>query len=325
MSAQARLNRLWYGSRAPAALLPAEWLYGAVGALRRGAYRRGWLGSRRVARPVVVVGNLTVGGAGKTPLVAWLAARLAAAGRRPGIATRGYRGSAHRARLVTAGDTAAVVGDEPLLLARRGVGPVAVGRERAAAAELLIASGCDVIVCDDGLQHYALARDVEIAVVDGDRRLGNGHLLPAGPLREPARRLREVDAVVVNGGVAAAGELAMRLVPGEAVRIHDGVRAPLAAFAGRPVHAVAGIANPARYFRMLRGVGIEPIEHPLDDHARIGAAELAFGDDKPVLMTEKDAVKCADLADERHWYVPVDARFDAADEATLLGVVMRSI
>lgn len=325
MSAQARLNRLWYGSRAPAALVPAEWLYGAVGALRRAGYRRGWLGSRRVARPVVVVGNLTVGGVGKTPLVAWLAARLTAAGRRPGIASRGYRGTSHGVRLVAPEDPAALVGDEPLLLARRRVAPVAVGRERAAAADLLIAAGCDVIVCDDGLQHYALARDVEIAVVDGERRLGNGHLLPAGPLREPARRLREVDAVVVNGGVAGAGELAMRLLPGEAVRIRDGARAPLAAFAGGPVHAVAGIGNPARYFRMLRDAGLDPIEHPLDDHARAGAGSLAFGDHKPVLMTEKDAVKCADLADERYWYVPVDAGFDAADEATLLGVVLRSI
>jgi len=325
MSAQSWLNRLWYRPSAPLALLPAAWLYGAVSAGRRAAYRRGWLSSRRLDRPVVVVGNLTVGGTGKTPLVAWLAARLAAAGRRPGIASRGYRGSTLAARLVAADDPAAIVGDEPLLLARHTRLPVAIGRARAAAAQLLIEIGCDVVICDDGLQHYALARDLEIAVIDGERRFGNGRLLPAGPLRETPDRLAAVGAIVVNGGAAAAGEFAMRLEPGDAVRIRDGATAPLAAFAGSAVHGVAGIADPARFFRMLRGAGLEVIEHPLDDHAGLDAPEVRFADRNPVLMTEKDAVKCAHLADDRHWFVPVEARFDAADEAALLRLVTRSM
>ncbi|MDE2306584.1 MAG: tetraacyldisaccharide 4'-kinase [Gammaproteobacteria bacterium] len=321
MSVQTWLNRSWYGPAPRPWLVPLEGLFGALSAGRRIAYRRGWFASARVAAPVVVVGNLTVGGAGKTPLVDWLARRLAAAGWRPGIATRGYRGRSKAARLVQATDLAAVVGDEPVLLARRSGRPVAVARERAAAARLLLASGCDLVICDDGLQHYALAREVEIAVIDGERRFGNGHLLPAGPLREPAGRLAQVDAVVVNGGEPRRGELAMRLEAEHAVPLAGGAPRPLAAFAGKPVHAVAGIGHPQRFFAMLRAAGIEPIEHPLDDHAPIGGALQRLTDRIPVLMTEKDAVKCLDRADERHFYVPVEARFGAADEAALLRIV----
>ncbi|HVC01526.1 MAG TPA: tetraacyldisaccharide 4'-kinase [Steroidobacteraceae bacterium] len=325
MSAQSWFNRLWYRGSPPGWLVAASRVYGAASAARRAAYRRGWLVSRRVGCPVIVVGNLSVGGTGKTPLVAWLAARLAAAGRRPGIATRGYGGSSAGPRLVEPGDAAALVGDEPLLLARRTGLPVAIGRARPAAAQLLVAAGCDVVVSDDGLQHYALARDVQIVVIDGDRRFGNGRLLPAGPLRESPQRLAAVDAIVVNGGTPAAGEFAMRLEAPVAVGLCGGAAVPLASFAGRTVHAVAGIANPERFFRMLRAAGLEVTEHPLDDHATLRADDIRFPDRNPVLMTEKDAVKCTGLADERHWFVPVDASFGAADEAALVDRVMRAL
>ncbi len=325
MSAQAWFNRLWYRRSPPPWLLPLSWLYGAAAAGHRALYRRGWLATRRVAAPVVIVGNLPAGGTGNTPWGAWLALRLAAQGLRPGIASRGYRGGAGAARLVGPRDGAAEVGDEPLLLARRTGLPVAVGRARAEAARLLVEAGCDVIIGDDGLQHHALARDCEILVIDGERRFGNGRLLPAGPLREHPRRLATVDAVVVNGGQAGPGEFAMRLTATEALSMHDGRACPLARFSGRSVHALAGIGNPERFFRMLRAAGIDAIPHPLDDHAALGAADIRFDDRNPVLMTEKDAVKCAQAADDRHWVVPVEAEFAEADAAALIRVVLRSI
>jgi tetraacyldisaccharide 4'-kinase len=189
-----------------------------------------------------------------------------------------------------------------------------------------VGRGCDVIVSDDGLQHYALARDCEVVVIDGDRRFGNGWLLPAGPLRETRSRLAVADAVVVNGGRAMLeGALSMRLEARSAVALLGGRVSPLAAFAGTAVHAVAGIGNPERFFNMLRAHGIEVEGHPLADHARIAAQDVRFGDDRPVLMTEKDAVKCAGAADERHWYVPVNACFEANESHTLLNVVMHRI
>lgn len=326
MSVQSWFNRVWYRrSPPPRWLMPFAAIYAAATASRRWLYRHGLCKSTQMPCPVVVVGNLSVGGAGKTPLVAWLAARLAESGRRPGIASRGYRGSAAGARLVAPSDDAAAVGDEPLLLARRTRLPVAVCRTRTKAARLLIEAGCDVIVSDDGLQHYALGRDCEIIVIDGDRRFGNGWSLPAGPLRERPTRLAQADAVVVNGASAGPGQFTMRLEADRAVALRGGSAAPLDAFKGVAVHAVAGIANPERFFRMLRARGIEVIAHPLDDHARIGGNDIRFADGKPVLMTEKDAVKCANLADERHWYVPVDASFGGDDAAALWNIVMRSL
>jgi len=245
---------------------------------------------------------------------------------KPGVVTRGYGGSSGAARLVRASDDAALVGDEPLLLARRTRVPVATGRRRPAAAQLLVAEGCDVIVSDDGLQHYALARDCEIVVIDGDRRFGNGWLLPAGPLRELPARLSAADAIVVNGGRALVeGAFSMRLEAKSVVAVIGGASKPLSAFAGRRVHAVAGIGNPERFFNMLRAHGIEVIGHPLDDHDRLQAADIAFGDDRPVLMTEKDAVKCAAIADQRHLYVPVNASFSGGESSMLLDIVTQCI
>jgi tetraacyldisaccharide 4'-kinase len=326
MSIQTWFNGVWYdGSPPPWWLKPGSMLYAAVSGGRRALYARSLRKSVRLGRPVVVVGNLSVGGTGKTPLVCWLARRLSEAGLRPGVVTRGHGGSSRGVRLVGPGDDPAVVGDEALLLARRAAVPVAAGRERAAAAQLLIDVGCESIVSDDGLQHYALVRDCEIVVVDGERRFGNGWLLPAGPLRETPRRLSGVDAIVVNGGTPRDGELGMRLEGTTAVGLLDGGSRLLRDFAGLTVHAVAGIGHPERFFGMLRSHGIAVLGHPLDDHARIGRDDIVFGDDRPVLMTEKDAVKCATMADRRHWYVPVDAHFDDGDERRLLDIVTHAI
>jgi len=327
MSVQSWFNRIWYDRAAPPwGLMPLSFVYGAAAALRRVLYTHGMRRPSRVPCAVIVVGNLSVGGTGKTPLVCWLVEQLRERGLTPGIVTRGYGGSSSNVRPVTALDDPAVVGDEPVLLARRTGAPVAVGRDRPAAAHLLIRAGCDVIVSDDGLQHYALARDCEIVVIDGDRRFGNGWLLPAGPLRETPGRLKNVDAVVVNGGrPLLAGALSMRLEARNAVSLKDGTVQPLAALAGKSIHAVAGIGHPERFFNMLRSRGIEVIGRGLADHARLTPADIEFGDDKRVLMTEKDAVKCRPFAGPRHWYVPVTASFDGADAAALLDTVMKKI
>jgi tetraacyldisaccharide 4'-kinase len=341
MSVQSWLNRIWYAPDAPPWwLVPGSALYGALFAARRYAYRRHWRKTVRVSRPVVVVGNLSVGGTGKTPLVCWLAARLGERGLRPGVVTRGYGGSSRIARLVSPSDDPAVVGDEPVLLARRTRRPVAAGADRAAAAQLLVDAGCGVIISDDGLQHAALARDCEIVVIDGERGFGNGRLLPAGPLREPPNRLLSVDAAVVNGGDPAPIALGappfapvprrppsfrMRLEASVAIALVDGSARALQAFAGASVHAIAGIGNPERFFAMLRANGMAVTAHPLADHARIAPDDILFPDDRPVLLTEKDAVKCGANADRRHWYVPVEARLDDEDSASLLEVVMAKI
>jgi tetraacyldisaccharide 4'-kinase len=327
MSVQSWLNRIWYdGATPPWWLWPLSLTYGAVAGSRRYLYAKRLRRSVRVSAPVILVGNLSVGGTGKTPLVCWLVSRLAERGLRPGVVTRGYGGSLRTVRLIGPSDEPDIVGDEPVLLARRTGVPVAVGRDRPAAAQLLVSAGCDVVVSDDGLQHYALARDCEIVVIDGDRRFGNGRLLPAGPLREPPGRLAAADAIVVNGGRAMVdGALSMRLNAKNAVGLVGGAIKSLAEFAGHSVHAVAGIGNPERFFNMLRSHGIEVIGHALADHARFQAADICFDDQRPVLMTEKDAVKCAALAGPRHWYVPVTASFQGAESQVLLDIVTEAI
>jgi len=316
------LEGVWYG-KAPggAWLRPLAALFGIAVRARRAAYRRGWLASGHPGKPVVVIGNLTVGGSGKTPLAAWLAAALAARGLRVGIASRGHGGTARGPLAVTAQSAPAEVGDEPVLLARRGGARVVVGRDRLAAARAL-APEVDVILADDGLQHYRLARDLEILVVDGVRRYGNGRLLPAGPLREPLARAAGVGLVVANGGVAGAGELAMALEPQAVVALGSGARSALADWRGRRVHAVAGIGHPARFFAALRSAGVEAIEHPLPDHATLTAADLSFGDGLPVLMTEKDAVKCGSFPPAGLAYLEVAARFSERDAEALLARVL---
>ena len=307
-------DRLWYeGHPLGLVLAPLGWLYCAVARLRALAYRRGWLDSVPVGVPVIVVGNLTVGGTGKTPLVIWLCDYLRRRGHRPGIASRGYGGSAAaRATHVTADADPAWVGDEPSLLARRCRCPVVVGRDRVAAARRLIDEmGCDLVISDDGLQHYRLRRDLEILVVDAVRRFGNGRCLPAGPLREPVARARRVDLVILNGEDGDDGPR-MRLRPGPAVSLaKPEVTRALLDFRGSRVTAVAGIGHPQRFFAMLRGLGLDIDARPYPDHHRFSAADVAAWPPGPVLMTEKDAVKCIGLTRADAWYVPVDARPEA--------------
>jgi tetraacyldisaccharide 4'-kinase len=296
--------------------------------LRREAYRRGWLETVELAAPVVVVGNVSVGGTGKTPFVIWLAAQLRQHGRRVGIVTRGYRGkSAQWPRVVTADADPAEVGDEPVLLARRTGCPVVAGPDRVAAAEALLKSAAvDVLLADDGLQHYRLGRRFEIAVVDGVRGMGNGLCLPAGPLREPPARLQEVDAIVVNGGKwGHVGVFRARAVVTRVYNLRDGSERALESFRGSAVHAVAGIGNPQRFFDLLDDAGLDVIPHPLADHAEIGTAELTFDEPGPVLITEKDAVKCERLAPADVWCVVVDLAFDADSTARLMRLVLREL
>ena len=329
-----QLTQLWYREHARASLLqPLAWAYGAAVALRRRAYAGGWARSASAGRPLVVVGNLTVGGTGKTPLPRWLARALGSQGLRVGIVARGY-GSRNGGgpRRVDAACRWQEVGDEPLLLARRSGCPTVIGTDRLAAARALAAEGVDVIIADDGLQHLRLARDCEIVVIDGARGFGNGHLLPAGPLREPTTRLLQVDAIVVNGDLThgslallPSAVLAMQLTASEAVSVDERVRRPLASFQGQRVHAVAGIGNPQRFFAELRNHGMEVIEHAFPDHHPLTAAEVAFADALPVLMTEKDAVKCGTFPSPRLWYVPVTAQLAPHDAHELLTRVLAKV
>jgi len=303
------LERQWWrATLASTALLPLSWLYCVLSVVRRGAYRLGWLRAKRVGVPLIVIGNITVGGTGKTPLVAWLVRELTAAGWHPGVISRGYGGQSGSWPQTVKPDTdPAIVGDEPVLLATQTGCPVVVAPDRVAAAGRVIEeSGCDVIVSDDGLQHLRLARDIEIAVID-DRRLGNGRCLPAGPLREPAARMQSVDAVVCNGA-ARGGEIPMQIRPCGFRSLLDRTRrAPLDAFRGKRVHAAAGIGNPGRFFDLLRRLGCDVVEHVYPDHHRYNENDILFGDSLPVVMTEKDAVKCRAFADDRHWFMEVEA------------------
>lgn len=312
----------WYTPRptlVAVLLWPLSLLFRAIVAARRSLYRSGLLRAHRLAVPVVVIGNLTAGGTGKTPLAIALAEALAARGYRPGLVSRGYGGSAPGPRAVAASDDPAVVGDEPPILAASGF-PVWIGADRVAAAQGLLAAhpDRDVVICDDGLQHYRLARVVEIAVIDGGRRFGNGLMLPAGPLREPPSRLAEVDAVVHLGGdaVPPSGDGRVTVtehVPGPWRNLRDAARsADAAALGAGPVHAIAGIGNPERFFAMVRGQGIAAVEHAFPDHHAFTPGDIAYPGAAAILMTQKDAVKCAAFADERCWYLPVRATLDPA-------------
>jgi len=295
-------------------LLPLSLLFRCVVAARRMAYRVGLLRAQRLGVPLIVVGNITVGGSGKTPLVIWLVDHLRERGLRPGIVSRGYGGQArHWPQQVRADSDPAAVGDEAVLLAQRSGCPVAVGPDRPAAVRALLQhTGCDVVVSDDGLQHYAMARDIEIAVIDGKRRFGNRLLLPAGPLREPVSRLRSVDLVVCNGE-PAAGEFAMQLRDPQLRRLdREGESAEIARFRGQRVRAIAGIGNPGRFFDMLRDHGLVVEAHAFPDHHAYKAEDLRFDTQLPLLMTEKDAVKCRRIIDGDAWVVGIQAQPDAA-------------
>jgi tetraacyldisaccharide 4'-kinase len=320
------LARCWYGRcRAIRLLYPLSLLFGLLVAARRWMYRSGLLGTTRLPVPVIVVGNLNVGGSGKTPLTLTLIEWLRRAGFKPGVISRGYGGRARAPMPVSADSDPALVGDEPVLIARRAGCPLWIGRSRGEAGLRLLDfhPEVDVILADDGLQHYALARDMEIVVVDAERRFGNGLLLPAGPLREPVSRLHSADAVVVNGGMRAGDfpvpTFAMTLAGNVFVNLADpGLRATAAHFGDAGVHAVAGIGHPERFFGRLKELGLDVSPRAFPDHHPFTAADLPPG---VVLMTEKDAVKCAAFPRADIWFLAVDAEVEGGLKTLLLNAL----
>ena len=315
------LHRVWYeGASSYQMLLPLSGVYWLLISLRRCLYGIGLLGRHRAVVPVIVVGNITAGGTGKTPVTIWLAQELHERGFSPGIVSRGYGGSRSSTSMrVDAASDPGVVGDEPVLLAQRTGCPVVVDANRSRAAQMLVDDAVDVIIADDGLQHYRLERTYEICVIDGARGLGNRLLLPAGPLRETIDRLGQVDQVIVNGRISdMAGDLTaveqnaieFQLQANEVSRLNGSLTRPIERFSGTTVHAVAAIGNPGRFFDMLRAHGIQVIEHALRDHAKLTSQDLNFGDDFDVLMTEKDAVKLKAVSSDKFWTVPVELQID---------------
>lgn len=320
------IEKIWSGqSRLWLLLLPLAALYGLVSTLIRLSYRLGWRKVWRAPVPVVVVGNLTAGGNGKTPVVVWLVEQLQQRGIRVGVVSRGYGGNAQRYPLVLDAQTSSEqAGDEPVLIYQRTGAAVAVSPVRSEAVQALLEKHQpQIIITDDGLQHYALARDREIVVVDGVRRFGNGWWLPAGPMRERASRLREVDAVITNGSTPKLGEIAMQLVPSQAVNLLTGEKRDAASF--RDVVAMAGIGHPPRFFATLESLGVTPVKTlSLADHQALTHAQVsAFArPDQILLMTEKDAVKCRPFAQANWWYLPVEAQLGSpAAEKLLLDIL----
>ena len=315
------LHRVWYeGASSYQMLLPLSGVYWLLISLRRCLYGISLLGRHRAVVPVIVVGNITAGGTGKTPVTIWLAQELRDRGFSPGIVSRGYGGSRSSTSMrVDAASDPGVVGDEPVLLAKRTGCPVVVDANRSRAAQMLVDDAVNVIIADDGLQHYRLERTYEICVIDGARGLGNRLLLPAGPLRETIDRLSQVDQVIVNGRISdMAGDLTaveqnaieFQLQANEVSRLNGSLTRPIERFSGTTVHAVAAIGNPGRFFDMLRAHGIQVIEHALRDHAKLTRQDLSFGDDFDVLMTEKDAVKLKAVSSDKFWTVPVELQID---------------
>ncbi|BBP03712.1 tetraacyldisaccharide 4'-kinase [Sulfuriferula plumbiphila] len=324
------ITRQWQGTTLwHLLLIPLGWVFGLLAGLRRTLYRVGMLRAQTLPVPVIVIGNISAGGTGKTPLVAWLARELAIHGWHPGVISRGYGGSAHIPQQAGMHSDTARVGDEPVLLASLVQCPVWVGRDRAAAGRALLVAHpeVDVLISDDGLQHYRLARAVEIAVVDGARGFGNGRPLPAGPLREPVVRLGAVDAIVVNQPEAAQLNLpamlpvySMRLEGACFVNLADPSRSVRAAdFVGQEIHAIAGIGHPQRFFDHIAALGIHAQYHAFPDHHAYRAADLAYSGQ--ILMTSKDAVKCSAFAAQNMWALPVQASI----QPDLLGLVLAKL
>jgi len=317
-----RLERAWY-ERSPLTQLlrPLSWLFLCLISLRRFFYRHRFLKSTRLPVPVIVVGNITVGGTGKTPLVIWIANYLKQNGRKPGVVSRGYGGKArHWPQQVRPDADPIIVGDEAVVIARRTGCPMAVGPGRVEDGRALLQyADVDVIISDDGLQHYALQRSIEIAVIDGVRRFGNGFCLPAGPLRELRSRLDEVDFRITNG-VAAQGEVPMRYKAERAINLVSGEERTLGEFNNQAINAIAGIGNPDRFFNFLRAGGLRISTRAYPDHHLFKPEEIDFPDEEAVFMTEKDAVKCQRFARDNWWYVPVDVELPAE-----FGVHLRSL
>lgn len=317
----ALVERLWYGSKRPLAFLaPLSWLYRSIAEARR---RAAWdARDASLPVPVIVVGNITAGGTGKSPLTAWLVSELVSAGWRPVILSRGYGGDAGQYPLAVAADTSPdEAGDEPVMLALSTGCPVVVDPRRRRAADYALENNLgDLLICDDGLQHYKLPRDLELSVFDGQRGIGNGALIPVGPLREPISRLASVDFVIVNGkefseqaletfaGVDHPAVYSMDLEPASLVHLKTGVSRPVGDLDGKTVTAVAGIGNPARFFDTLRALGADVTERALPDHHRFRPEDLTTDNGELIVMTAKDAVKCRDFAPENAWSLVVEAR-----------------
>lgn len=355
------LNQVWYGDlQAPAWLRALSPLYRGLYLIHRHLQR-----ARQPlvlqGKAIVVVGNITAGGSGKTPLVLRLCRLAQQAGLKPGIVSRGYGSQVRERTLVSPDDSAQLVGDEPLLLARRSGVPVVIGADRCASAQWLFERAVDLVISDDGLQHHRLPRSIEICVVDGVRAFGNGHLLPAGPLREPVKRLQHVDYVVVNGGeadslaprdrlsgVGATGDqdgqagsqrraseqagvdlgkaIAMQLVPGILHSLQGDLTWRLPQFAGCKVNAVAGIGNPERFFNVLQQANLQVNRHPFPDHHTFTREDFAtLPPGLPIIMTEKDAVKCTDMNLKNAWYLAVNAQLPAAWEHELIERVRNQV
>lgn len=309
------VEQYWYRkpTAVPLRLKLLSYIFRFLAFLRRIGYKILFFKVYRAPVPVIIVGNISVGGSGKTPLVDWLVRLLKNAGYHPGIVSRGYGGKAsHWPQQVRPDSDTSIVGDEAVLLARRCQCPMAVAPDRPAAVrELLKHHKVDIIISDDGMQHYALGRDIEIAVIDGERRYGNRYCLPAGPLREPVSRLDKVHFRVINGGTAEPNEFQMNLEMTRIFNLADsGQEKSVRDVVGKKVHAVAGIGNPGRFFAQLASLGVEVEEHPFADHFDFTEADIRFDDEIDVLMTEKDAVKCERFANSHHWYVSVDAVLD---------------
>ncbi len=307
-----RLVQAWYEGHAGLVVFwPLEKLYAFIAKRKRRNFINGKLVSYKAKVAVIVVGNITVGGTGKTPMILWLAEHLRQRGLQVGVVSRGYGAQPPSwPWVVQPQDSAQVAGDEPSLLVRRSQVPMVIDPQRPRAiTKLLNEYEIDVVLCDDGLQHYQLARDLELVLIDQQRGLGNGRCLPMGPLREPAERLAEVDAVLINGATQDSQQgYGLYLQPTHLVNLRSGERQNLEYFPqGQRVHAVAGIGNPARFFTTLRNLHWQPLEYPFADHAAFSAQDLQFNDNLPVIMTEKDAVKCHDFAQDNWWYLAVDA------------------
>ncbi|MBB5018412.1 tetraacyldisaccharide 4'-kinase [Chitinivorax tropicus] len=327
------IDTLWYRSSILATpLFPLTLLFGGVASIRKGLFKIGLLKSTKMPVPVVIIGNISVGGAGKTPLTIHLANALSKMGFQPGIVSRGYGGQADQPCLVQSDSDTLIVGDEPVLMARHCPCPIVVGADRVAAAQHLLQlyPTCNVILCDDGLQHYRLQRDIELCVIDTARGFGNGLLLPAGPLREPPRRLKEVSAIVLNGAgplphatqspvfrMKLAGQTFQQLT-------NPAHQAQADFFTGKRVAAVAGIGNPQRFFDTLQAMGLAPTCHPFPDHHRFSAQDLALPEADIIIMTEKDAVKCCGAKDVRIWTLPVSATIEP-DLADFMAEKLRNL
>jgi tetraacyldisaccharide 4'-kinase len=321
-----KINNIWYNKHPLAlALTPLSWLFCAMVKIRQQAYKQGLLTCHHVPVPVIVVGNVTVGGTGKTPLVNWLGQFLQKHGFKPGIVSRGYGGHAQKwPQFVLPESDPYLVGDEPVLLARQSGCPVAVAPQRILAVQsLLTHKDCNLIISDDGLQHYALQRDIEIVVVDGIRRYGNQRCLPAGPLREPISRLQHVDFVITKGN-PLDNELVMQYHKKSLQRLdNDTISQPLAKFHDHTVHAIAGIGYPEPFFNYLREQGLKLHCHEFPDHYAYQKSDIQFNDNLPVIMTEKDAVKCQSFAKSQHWYLPIEAHLPAIFGQKLLHQLQR--